>query len=105
MHDELQIPRQPTPIQTPSLRDLAAVFFRHKKLFVISFSAVLVSGVLYGILAMSYTAQMKVVVRHGRINPAVSPTRTVPPLIQNDAITEEELNSEVELFRDEDVLR
>lgn len=105
MHDELQIPRQPTQIHTPSPRDLAAVFFRHKRLFIISFSAVLVLGVLYGFLATSYTARMKVVVRHGRIDPAVSPTQTVAPLMQNDAVTEEELNSEVELFRDEDVLR
>src|SRR5438128_337631 len=104
MHDELQIPRQSTQVQTPSLRDLAAVFFRHKRLFVISFGAVLMLGVLYGLLAMSYTARMKVVVRHGRIDPAVSPTQTVAPLMQSDAITEEELNSEVELFRDEDVL-
>src|SRR6266496_1270930 len=105
MHDELQIPGPPNHIQSPSLRDLAAVFFRHKRLSVISFGAALMLGVLYGLLAMSYTARMKVVVRRGRIDPAVSPTRTAAPLMQNDAITEEELNSEVELFRDEDVLR
>jgi uncharacterized protein involved in exopolysaccharide biosynthesis len=105
MGDELQIAGPSIQSQTPSLRDLAAVFFRHQKLFVVSFGVVLTVGVLYAFVATSYTARMKVVVRRGRIDPAVSPTQTVAPLMQSDAITEEELNSEAELFRDEDVLR
>lgn len=88
----------------PSLRDLAAVCFRQRRLFAASFFVVLITGVLYSALSTSYTAQMKFVVRRGRIDPAVTPTQTVAPLIQSD-VSEEELNSEVELIRDQNVLR
>jgi uncharacterized protein involved in exopolysaccharide biosynthesis len=48
---------------------------------------------------------MKFLVRRGRIDPVVSPTQTVAPLLQNPIVSEEELNSAAELFRDEEVLR
>jgi polysaccharide biosynthesis transport protein len=48
---------------------------------------------------------MKVVLRRGRIDPAVSPTQTAAPLLPSQIVSEEELNSEVELLRDESVLR
>jgi uncharacterized protein involved in exopolysaccharide biosynthesis len=48
---------------------------------------------------------MKVLLRRGRIDPAVSPTPTASPAFEREEITEEELNSEVELLHDEDLLR
>src|SRR5258708_32535074 len=48
---------------------------------------------------------MKVMVRRGRIDPAVTPNQTASPAFEHDEISEEELNSEVELLRDEDILR
>src|SRR5437588_9537226 len=86
-------------------RDVAAVFFRRQKLFVVSFAIVLFGGVLYALLVPSYKAEMKVLVRHGRIDPPVTPTESTPPLVQREDVREEELNSEVELLQDEDILR
>src|SRR5258708_27548934 len=105
MGNGLQFAGQPMQRRTPSLRDLAAVLFRHPKLLVVAFVAVLLSGVTYSVLSASYNAQMKFVVRRGRIDPAVSPTQTAAPLLQPGSVTEEEMNSEVELFHDQDVLR
>lgn len=48
---------------------------------------------------------MKVPVRRGRIDPAVTATQTVVPLVQQDVVSEEELNSHAELLRDDDILR
>src|SRR5206468_11628002 len=35
----------------------------------------------------------------------VTPTQTVAPLVQQDMVSEEELNSQAELLRDDDILR
>ena len=48
---------------------------------------------------------MKVMLRRGRIDPVVTPTPSPSPAFEHDEITEEELNSEVELLRDQDILR
>jgi succinoglycan biosynthesis transport protein ExoP len=104
MNGEFQLAAREMHARAPTARDLAVVFFRHQRLFAVTFILVLSAGLLYSLLSASYTSQMKLVVRRGRIDPAVSPTQTIPPQ-QNAMITEEELNSAVELFRDEDVLR
>ena len=105
MPDELRILPVRDISPAPTLRDVAGVFFRHRKLFTNSFLAVVVAGVLYATFAPSYKAEMKVLVSRGRIDPAVTPTETAPPLLDRREVTEEELNSEVELLRDDDVLR
>jgi uncharacterized protein involved in exopolysaccharide biosynthesis len=105
MPQELQIVAARGSLNSPTLRDIAAVFFRQKRLLAISFLLIATMGILYSVLFPSYKAEMKVLLRRGRIDPAVSPTPTPSPAFEHDEITEEELNSEVELFRDEDLLR
>src|SRR6266849_9633073 len=105
MSDKLQVLGRHNLDRSPSPRDVAAVFFRHPKLLSVSFLLVLAAGVVYAVLAPSYKAEMKVLVRRGRIDPTVTPTQTASPVFEHDEITEEELNSEVELLGDEDILR
>ncbi len=105
MPDKIQVLTRRNLDRSPSPRDIAAVFFRHPRLLLISFLLMLVAGVLYAVLAPSYKSEMKVLVRRGRIDPAVTPTETASPAFEHDEITEEELNSEVELLGDEDILR
>ena len=105
MSEKLQVLARRNLDQSPSLRDVAAVFFRHGKLVVASFLLVLAAGITYSVLAPSYKAEMKILVRRGRIDPAVTPTQTASPAFEHDEISEQELNSEVELLRDEDLLR
>jgi len=95
--------RERTP--TPTVRELAMVLFRQRRVFVCASGAVLVLAILYALLGTKYEANMKVLVRRGRADAPVSATEDAPIDLTRMAITEEELNSEVELLRDDEVLR
>jgi uncharacterized protein involved in exopolysaccharide biosynthesis len=105
MGEELTILRKPVPAPTPTMRDLLAVLFRQRRLGFSSFAAVSLAVVLYGVIAPSYQAHMKVLVRRGRVDAPLTPTPTPSPMFQREEVTEEELNSQVELLRDDEILR
>lgn len=105
MPQELQVVSARGSEHSPTLRDVAAVFFRQKRLFAFSFVVIATAGILYSTLFPSYKAEMKVLLRRSRIDPAVTPTPTPSPAFEHDEITEEELNSEVDLLHDDDLLR
>jgi glycosyltransferase involved in cell wall biosynthesis len=105
MGEELTIIRKPATVTSPTLRDLLAVLFRQRRLVLLSFMAIFVSVLGYGVFAPSYQAHMNVLVRRGRADPLVTPAPTPSPMFQRDEITEEELNSQVELLRDDEILR
>lgn len=90
---------------SPSLRDLMAVMFRQQRVAVYTFLVVLAISLAYALLATSYQAHMKVLVRRGRVDPVVTPEQNSPVEFARPEISEEELNSEVELLRDEGLLR
>lgn len=89
----------------PTLRELAMVLFRRRKVFVCVSGLVLAAGVLYAIAGTGYQAKMKILVRRGRADAPVSSGENAPLDLTRTGITEEELNSEVELLRDDEVLR
>ncbi len=89
---------------SPTLRDLLSVVFRQKRLVLITFVTVVIGIVAYGILAPPYQAEMKVLLRRGRVDPEVAPIPSQPEF-ERQEITEEEVNSEVELLQDEEILR
>lgn len=91
--------------QIPSVRELAMVLFRQRKVFVWVSGFVLGVAVLYAIVGTNYEANMKVLVRRGRADAPVTAEENAPMDLTRMSITEEELNSEVELLRDDDVLR
>lgn len=105
MREELTIIRKPVPESSPTLRDLLAVFFRQRRLASLSFMTIFLAVLGYGVFAPSYEAHMNVLVRRGRVDPLVTPAPTPSPTFQRDEITEEELNSQVELLRDDEILR
>ncbi len=86
-------------------RDVAAVLFRRKRVFVISFAAILLTALLYALLFPSYQSQMKFLVRRGRLDPPMTPQPTGVSEYARYDVTEEELNSEIELLKDQDILR
>src|SRR5580693_2238466 len=90
---------------TPTLRELAMVLFRQRRVFVVASGMVLGLAILYALFGAKYQANMKVLVRKGRADALVSATEDAPIDLTRMAITEEELNSEVELLRDDEVLR
>ena len=89
-----------------TLRDVAAILFRYYRLLLGSFLVILLLAILLsGALAPTYEAEMKILVRHGRVDPVVTSQSNSPPQIMQEEITESELNSEVELLNSRDLLR
>ena len=104
MAEEAELIRRranPSPI---TARDVLAVFFRQRRLVVVSFCVIFMAAWLYGLLLPSYRAEMLVLVGHGRKDPVVTGQATSSEL-QREEVTEEELNSESELLQDEGLLK
>jgi len=89
----------------PTLRELAMVLFRQRKVFLSVFGAISVLALLYAIFGASYRAEVRILVRRGRSDPPAAAQQNAPPDFSRVEVTEEELNSEVELLKDDDVLR
>lgn len=87
------------------MRELAMVLFRQRRAFLWVGGVVLAAAVLYAFAGARYQANMKILVRRGRADAPVSAGENAPLDLTRTAITEEELNSEVELLRDDEVLR
>ncbi|HVO62068.1 MAG TPA: hypothetical protein VMT53_14110 [Terriglobales bacterium] len=90
--------------QMPTARDVAAVLFRQRVIVVCAFLVVFAAIILYGICFPSYRAEMKLLVGKGRADPPVVPQPTAFDYSRYD-VSEEEINSEVQLLQDVDVLR
>ncbi len=90
---------------SPTMRELATVLFRQRKLFVGVSGLVFVLAVVYAFAGTMYRAQVRVLVRRGRADPPVTAQPNAPPDFSRVEVNEEELNSEVELLKDYDVLR
>jgi len=103
MPEELRLIPRSAQVPAPTLRDLLAVVFRQRRLALVSFIAIFFSVVLYGVVAPPYQSEMKVLVRRGRVDPVVTSTPSQAEF-ERESVTEEELNSEVELLHDEEIL-
>jgi uncharacterized protein involved in exopolysaccharide biosynthesis len=91
----------------PSLtaRDLAATLFRRPRLVAVSFGFVLLATMLFVVFSARYESHFKVLLRRGRFDPLVSAEPPSAMDFTRPDVTEEELNSEVELLRDQDLLK
>jgi uncharacterized protein involved in exopolysaccharide biosynthesis len=88
-----------------SLRDLLAIGFRHKRTAMFCFFGIVLGSLLAAIFQPAqYRATTKFLVDRERQDPLVSPEQNAPVVMRNP-VTEEELNSEIELLKSEDVLR
>jgi uncharacterized protein involved in exopolysaccharide biosynthesis len=90
---------------SPTMRELATVLFRQRKLFVGISGLIFVLAIVYAFAGATYRAHVRVLVRRGRADPPVTAQQNAPPDFSRVEVTEEELNSEVELLKDYDVLR
>ncbi len=104
MPEELQVVARRNPTHAPTLGEIAGVFFRHKRLLRVSFLIALTAGIIYAIPSPSYQAEMKILLRRGRIDPAITPASGSAAL-QRDEVSEEDMNSEVEPLHDQDLMR
>jgi uncharacterized protein involved in exopolysaccharide biosynthesis len=90
---------------SPTPRELAATLFRHPRLVAASFGFVLLATMLFVIFSARYESHFKVLLRRDRFDPVVSSQPASAMEFTRPDITEEELNSEVELLRDQDLLK
>ena len=88
-----------------TLRELAMIMFRQSGIFLGIAGLVVVATLLYALFGSRYQAHMKVMVGRGRVDAPMTAGQNAPVDLARMAITEEELNSEVELLRDDEVLR
>jgi uncharacterized protein involved in exopolysaccharide biosynthesis len=87
-----------------NVKDIVAIGFRHKRAMALCFFAVFFGALLVGIfMPTSYQAHTKILVKRERVDPVISPGQSAPVMVK-DEVTEEELNSEVELLESDDVL-
>jgi len=89
----------------PTARELATVLFRQWKLFVGVSGLIFLLSVIYAVAGTTHRAHLRVLVRRGRSDPPVTAQPISPPDFSRVEVSEEELNSEVELLKDDDVLR
>jgi uncharacterized protein involved in exopolysaccharide biosynthesis len=87
------------------MRELAMVLFRHGKLFIGVAGLVFILALVYAFAGETYRAHVRVLVRRGRADPPATAQPNAPPDFSRVEVTEEDLNSEVELLKDDDVLR
>ena len=88
-----------------TLRDFVAIGFRHKRLLILCFGTLLVGTIVAALMMPpKYQAVTKILVKRERVDPVVTPQRSDNMQVKED-ISEEELNSEIELIESDDVLR
>jgi uncharacterized protein involved in exopolysaccharide biosynthesis len=94
----------PGPPAVPTVRDWAAVGFRHTRLAVVTFLLVFGSVVFVTwLMPARYESELKILVKPERIDPIVSPESNAQSFAQN-AVTEQDVNSEVEILKSHDLL-
>src|SRR5439155_4993199 len=88
-----------------TVRDIVQVGFRHKRILLAVFGILSLLALAYAFaLPPKYEAETKILVRQGRVDPVITPTANIPLMIR-EPVSEEELNSEVEILSSDDVLR
>lgn len=92
-------------LRLPTLRDVAAPLFRYWRAAVLVTVIVVVSvTTLVLITPRQYQAEVKFLVKHERVDPIVSADPNASAPLRTD-VTEDELNSEVELLKGHDLLQ
>ncbi|MGH9499167.1 MAG: GumC family protein [Terriglobales bacterium] len=91
------------PSSAFTLRDLTAIAFRHKRTAVICFAGIML-GTAFAVIANPYRASIKFMVSHERQDPVVTAKQDAPEQRPPD-VTEDEINSEIEILKSGDVAR
>ena len=89
----------------PTSRDVVAVLFRQRWPMLIAFALVIIVVAVSGVWIPTYEAQMKIVALRQRSDAMITSSANAPTQFNNEQISEEDLNSEVELLKSQDLLR
>ena len=89
----------------PTLREAVAVVFRQWKAMAIVAAVIILATVFTGVWTRTYESRMKILVQSRRSDAMVSSSSVTPVQFNGNLVTEEDLNSEVELLTGDDLLR
>jgi uncharacterized protein involved in exopolysaccharide biosynthesis len=89
----------------PTARDILAVVFRQRRAMLIAFGLIILGAAVSGLWIPKYEAKMKILVRRQRSDEILSASTNAPSPLFNDQVSEQEINSEVELLHSDDLLR
>ena len=89
----------------PTRREIATRLFRQWRVFLTTFFVVTKLFVLTGQFKPKYEAQMKVQIEKQRVDPVVTTGRDSTPELQTMNVREEDLNSQAEILKGEDLGR
>lgn len=90
--------------QSASLRELLAIGFRQRRVILGTFFGIFCLGIcLAFLLPKEYVSEMKILVKHERADPMVTPSPNAPTQFQTD-VSAAELQSEAELLKARDLL-
>lgn len=102
--DEL-VPGRYPGLPRPTLRDVVAVLFRQRWPMSAAFTLAVLATAMSGLWLPQYEAHMKILALRQRSDSMVTPAANAPAQFSNDQVSEEDLNSEVELLNSDDLLR
>ncbi|HEX4783128.1 MAG TPA: hypothetical protein VH350_02235, partial [Candidatus Sulfotelmatobacter sp.] len=92
---------------SPSIRDIVAVAFRHRKLTYAFLGAAVLVAIVFALALPKYAGDVKFMVTRERVDPSISPTpeQNTFAMEAQATVTEENLNSEVEILNSHEMLR
>src|SRR5262245_43001237 len=105
MRDLNSLNEESKPALALTLRDFLAIGFRQRGLMVASFLLAFSAALLYATLKdRTYEAHLKILVKHERVELPVSSEDKPAVENRNSGVTEQDLNSEIELLKSRDLL-
>ncbi len=106
MPEALVLSTKSDGIRSYTAREVAVIFFRHRRVATLCFAGVVFGALIAALILPSYRAEMKFLVKRERVDPVISGDQSTSQIqIASPEITEQEMNSEVELLTSEDLLR
>src|SRR5208283_153963 len=91
-------------LSSVTLRDVVAPVFRHRRLVAVSFLGIFLASIVAAFfLPKQYQAEMKILVKRERVDPVLTSDKTTI-IDSRSEVTEEQVQSEVELLRSRDLL-
>jgi uncharacterized protein involved in exopolysaccharide biosynthesis len=91
-------------LSSVTLRDVIAPVFRHRRLVAWSFLGIFLTSIVGALsLPKQYQAEMKILVKRERVDPILTSDKTTI-IDSRSEVTEEQVQSEVELLRSRDLL-
>jgi len=93
-------------LRSTSLRDALSIAFRRKRLIIGCLAATVVAAVLAALILPRYHGEAKILVDRDRVDPVLSPTpeSNTYAMAAQPMVTDEDIRSEVEMMKSEDVL-